>query len=59
MKTKITDQFNGHYQDFYGKYLKGGFKKLSSDEYQGLCPFHEDKKPSFIKPANKYVHYAA
>ncbi len=57
MKTTITNQFNGHYQDFYGKYLKGGLKKLSADEYQGLCPFHEDKKPSFSINAKSGAYY--
>jgi len=46
MKTKIINHFDDHYQDFYGKYLKNGLKKLRGDEYQGLCPFHEDTNPS-------------
>ena len=57
MKQKISVQFDGHYQDFYRKYLNGSLKKLGGDEYQGLCPFHEDKKASFSINAKNGVYY--
>lgn len=46
MKDKIKDYFHGNYQSFYGKYLQQA-KRIGGDEYQALCPFHGDGKPSF------------
>lgn len=46
MKEIIQAYFKGSYQNFYGKYLKT-VKQIGGDEYQALCPFHDDKEPSF------------
>ncbi len=45
-KQAISDHFNGRYQEFFAKYLPTGIRKIGGDEYQALCPFHDDKKPS-------------
>jgi hypothetical protein len=57
MKATILKGFDGHYQDFYGKYLKGGLKQLGGDGYQGLCPFHDDKNPSLSINAKNGTYY--
>jgi DNA primase len=46
MKQAIENHFQGRYQEFYLKYLPKT-KKIGGDEYQALCPFHDDKTPSF------------
>jgi hypothetical protein len=46
MKEKLLDHFNGNWHGFYSKYLKG-VKKVGGQEYQALCPFHEESNPSF------------
>jgi hypothetical protein len=46
MKERITNHFQGKWHDFFSKYLQG-VKKLGGQEYQALCPFHEDSNPSF------------
>jgi hypothetical protein len=46
MKNMIQDHFKGKWYDFYSKYLQGT-KKIGGEEYQALCPFHEDSNPSF------------
>ncbi len=45
-KDRIEKHFTGNWQAFYGKYLQG-IKKLGGAEYQALCPFHQESKPSF------------
>ena len=45
-KRIIRSHFEGDYQKFYGKYLPN-VKKASGDEYQAICPFHDDRTPSF------------
>lgn len=42
----IQNYFKGNYLTFYSKYLTK-VKKIGGDEYKALCPFHEDKEPSF------------
>ena len=46
MKETIQNHFQGNYQTFYSKYLTKA-KKIGGNEYKALCPFHEDKEPSF------------
>jgi hypothetical protein len=46
MKEKINNHFQNNYRAFYEKYLQS-VKKVGGHEYQALCPFHEDTKPSF------------
>jgi len=48
VKGTIQNYFRGNYEKFYSKYLPGA-KKVSGQrqEYQALCPFHEEKDPSF------------
>jgi len=41
----IQVHFQGNYNQFYSKYLPN-VKKIGGHEYQALCPFHEDTKPS-------------
>ncbi len=45
MKEKIEQHFSGRWQLFYEKYLTQ-VKRQGGDEYQALCPFHDDQKPS-------------
>jgi len=46
MKEKILTHFRNDFQRFYRKYLLD-IKATNGDEYQALCPFHDDTKPSF------------
>lgn len=45
MKDKIKNHFSGNYKAFFDRYLKG-VKKINGQEYQALCPFHDDVNPS-------------
>ncbi len=45
-KASIEQHFSGRYQEFFSKYLPTGVKKIGGDEWQALCPFHADSKPS-------------
>ena len=45
MKDAIQNYFTGNHRAFYEKYLTQ-VKHIGGDEYQALCPFHRDKKPS-------------
>lgn len=54
----IEDYFTGNYTLFYQKYLPS-VKKKGGDEYQAICPFHDDKNPSFNfnnKTGKYYCH---
>ncbi len=51
-KDTIREYFRGRYDQFYGKYLPGIKKIGQRNEYQALCPFHEDKNPSFTLNAD-------
>jgi len=42
----IEKAFEGNYQRFYSKYLQQ-VKRIGGDEHQAICPFHDDRKPSF------------
>lgn len=55
MKTRIENHFQGKYHLFFEKYLTS-VKKIGGDEYQSLCPFHEDTNPSlnFNNRTGKY-----
>lgn len=58
MKETIQNHFQGNYHAFYSKYLSN-VKRIGGEEYQALCPFHEDKKPSFNfnnKTGQYYCH---
>jgi len=58
MKEAIQNHFQGNYHTFYSKYLSN-VKRIGGDEYQALCPFHEDTKPSFNfsnKTGQYYCH---
>ncbi len=46
MKEEIQNHFQGNFRQFYEKYLQN-VKKIGGQEYQALCPFHADTKPSF------------
>lgn len=43
-KQEIFEKVNGHIKTKTGKELKRG---STPNEYYGLCPFHQDTKPSF------------
>ena len=45
-KRIIEQHFENNYVDFYSKYLPG-VKSVGETEHQALCPFHDDKNPSF------------
>ena len=46
MKKAIHSYFQENYQLFYGKYLPQ-VKKIGGVEFVAICPFHDDKNPSF------------
>lgn len=46
MKEQVEQFFKNDYFRFYSKYLPQP-KKIGGQEFQALCPFHEDRKPSF------------
>jgi len=46
MKEAIEQYFSGNYKRFFGKYLPD-IKCSCGDEYNCICPFHNDQKPSF------------
>ena len=48
-KDQIREHFKNRYNTFYEKYLppENKIRKIGGHEYQTLCPFHEDTKPSF------------
>lgn len=57
-KQAVRRHFEGDYQKFYGKYMPD-VKKISGDEYQAKCPFHDDRNPSFNfsgKTGEYYCH---
>jgi len=45
-RQAILSYFAGNFQNFYQKYLPS-LKPLSGQEFQALCPFHDDSTPSF------------
>jgi hypothetical protein len=57
MKEKIQNHFRGRYLDFFSKYLKTNIKKIGGAEYQTLCPFHEEKNPSFSFNNEKGIYF--
>lgn len=56
-KAQIEQHFTGHFQEFFSKYLPNGVKRIGGDEYQALCPFHDDKKPSFSINAQTGLYF--
>jgi hypothetical protein len=46
MKQKIINNFSGNYKMFFDKYLPKT-KQIGGNEYQAICPFHDDNNPSF------------
>lgn len=56
MKEAIKDHFTGDYEPFYKKYLPGA-KKTGGSEYKSICPFHDDKEPSFCFNSDKGQYY--
>jgi len=46
LKDQIEQYFKGDYLRFYSRYLQNS-RKVGGQEYQALCPFHEETKPSF------------
>jgi len=45
MKQTIQNYFSGNYKSFFCKYLPNA-KQIGGNEYQAICPFHEDTNPS-------------
>ncbi|OQY41779.1 MAG: hypothetical protein B6240_14730 [Desulfobacteraceae bacterium 4572_87] len=48
LTTKAEDvkaHFQGHFRDFFSSYMEP--KNGKGDEYQALCPLHDDSDPSF------------
>jgi hypothetical protein len=56
MKDKILSHFAGNFSQFYGKYLPN-IKHVGGDEWQALCPFHEESKPSFNFNSQKGTYF--
>jgi hypothetical protein len=46
MKQKILNHFSGNFKSFFDKYLPTT-KQIGGNEFQAICPFHEDTNPSF------------
>jgi 5S rRNA maturation endonuclease (ribonuclease M5)/predicted XRE-type DNA-binding protein len=46
MKLQISNHFSGNYKPFFSKYLPK-LKQIGGNEYQTICPFHNDTVPSF------------
>jgi 5S rRNA maturation endonuclease (ribonuclease M5) len=46
MKQKIVNHFSGNYKTFFDKYLPET-KQIGGNEFQAVCPFHDDTTPSF------------
>jgi hypothetical protein len=45
-REAISQHFQGDFHSFYSKYLPK-IKAAGGNEYQALCPFHDDTDPSF------------
>jgi len=56
MKDQIEQFFKGNYVAFYEKYLPS-VTKIGGDEYQALCPFHADEKPSLNFNGQKGTYF--
>ena len=48
MRNVILNHFNGHWEQFYGKYLPD-IKNIGGSEFKASCPSpnHKDSNPSF------------
>jgi AAA domain/CHC2 zinc finger len=46
MKKRIINHFSGNFKSFFDKYLPKT-KQIGGNEYQAICPLHNDKNPSF------------
>ncbi len=58
MKNKILNHFSGNLKSFFEKYLQN-IKPIGGDEYQALCPFHQDSNPSLsvnVQTGKYYCH---
>jgi len=56
MKTAIENHFEGNYHTFFEKYLTT-VKPIGGNEYQALCPFHEDTSPSLNFNSQKGTYF--
>ncbi|MDT8274371.1 MAG: CHC2 zinc finger domain-containing protein, partial [Desulfomonilia bacterium] len=45
-KNEIISHFRGNFEPFYRKYLPN-VSKNGGSEFKALCPFHDEKEPSF------------
>jgi 5S rRNA maturation endonuclease (ribonuclease M5) len=52
----IDEHFSNNFIKFYERYIPK-LKKIGANEYQGSCPFHEDKHPSFSLKNSNGVHF--
>lgn len=58
MKQTILKYFEGNFEPFYRKYLPK-IEKIGGDEWRSICPFHDDRDPSFnfsSKSGQYYCH---
>jgi 5S rRNA maturation endonuclease (ribonuclease M5)/uncharacterized protein YerC len=56
MKEAIKNNFAGSYETFFKKYLPDA-KKAGGNEYKAICPFHDEKDPSFYFNSDKGQYY--
>lgn len=56
MKKTIERHFQNNHEEFYRKYL-AQVKKIGGQEFQALCRFHEDTKPSFNFNNEKGIYF--
>jgi hypothetical protein len=56
MKEAVKNHFTGNYETFYRKYLPEA-KRAGGNEYKSICPFHDDKEPSFYFNSDKGQYY--
>jgi len=57
-KENILNYFSGNFKPFFEKFLQN-IKPIGGDEYQALCPFHEDANPSLsvnVKTGRYFCH---
>jgi len=55
-KSTIEGHFKDSWESFYRRYIPG-LTKAGEHEHKALCPFHEEKKPSFYVNSQTGAYY--